>query len=81
MENVLDQCIWLNKDVGLENAVGRCAQSLKGKGILYVKDLFDNERKRFLTPSAVRNRYGIHTIMAMSICQKIPLQWKALTLF
>ena len=73
---VLEQCLWLNKDLGLENMTGKCSESLQRKGIIYAKDLYDNNSKRFLTPSAIRDKYRVHTMMALAIYQKIPQQWK-----
>ena len=75
-EEVIDQVIWLNKDITIKNSSFFWKTWYK-KGIIHVRNLLD-ENNNFLNQKQIEDKYHIQCnfLEVLSIRQSIPLEWR-----
>lgn len=75
---MLNEVIWLNKHMHLEQNPGiRCKRFVE-KGILRVKDLYDFNRNRLFSANELAVKLRFHPMSCSAVLQAIPSSWRAL---
>ena len=76
-ESVLYEALWLNKDLILEKNVGIPKKQLIKRGVLRIRDIYDNRARRFMTTCELTQKYNFgNFLMWHAMLRAVPPDWK-----
>ena len=76
--DVLNEVIWLNKNIRAEENPGIRQSICISKGVIKVEDLYDRNERKMLSANALAVKVGMHPMMCQSLIRKIPQEWREL---
>ena len=73
----LDEVLWLNRKLNLEEKIGIPKKQLCEKGVLRIKDIYNGEERRLMSANELCERYKFRNFLAWhTILKAIPKEWK-----
>ena len=73
---ILDEVLWNNTCISLENRKTLNKKHLIEKGIVKVIDIYDTRQKRLLTANELGAKFALHPMMSLIVLRAIPRSWK-----
>ena len=75
---ILNEIIWLNRNINAEKNPGIRSKACIGKGIVKVNDLYDSNKRRMYSANELAVKFGLHPLSCQSLIRTIPQSWRKL---
>ena len=76
-KSILDEVLWLNRKLNLEDKIGVPKKQLCKKGVLRIKDIYNGDERRLMSANELSERYKVRNFLAWhTILKVIPKEWK-----
>ena len=76
-ESRLNEAMWLNRDLNLEDKKGIPKKQLCNKGVLRINDIYNGDARRLMTVSELNEKYNFGNFLSWhAILKSIPREWK-----
>ena len=69
---ILNEVIWLNRNINAEKNPGIRPKACIGKGIVKVNDLYDSNKRRMYSANELAVKFGLHRLFCQSLIRTIP---------
>ena len=74
--DVLNEVIWLNRNINIERHPGISRKLWIEKGVVQINDLYDSNSGQMFTANDLATKIGVHPILCQSLIKTIPRSWR-----